>query len=172
MRYFWLFIYKIFCAHLPATDGRLYSRWIRKFRSGVASHLFDSCGKNANIEKGADFGSGESFTIGNDSGFGINCKVRGPLSVGDYVMMGPDVIIFTSAHNTSSTDVPMCKQGDVEKKPVRIGNDVWIGARVIIMAGVTIGNGCIIGAGAVITKDVPDYAVVGGVPARIIKYRK
>lgn len=55
---------------------------------------------------------------------------------------------------------------------VVIGNDVWIGMRVIIMPGVTIGNGVVIGAGAVVTKDVPDYAVVGGVPARIIKFRK
>lgn len=55
---------------------------------------------------------------------------------------------------------------------VVIGNDVWIGMRSIIMPGVTIGNGVVIGAGTVVTKDVPDYAIVGGVPARIIKFRK
>ena len=55
---------------------------------------------------------------------------------------------------------------------VIIGNDVWIGMRVIIMPGIKVGNGVVIGAGAVVTKDVPDYAVVGGVPARIIKFRK
>ena len=55
---------------------------------------------------------------------------------------------------------------------VTIGNDVWIGMRSIIMPGVTIGNGAVIGAGAVVTKDVPDYAIVGGVPAKVIKYRK
>ncbi len=54
---------------------------------------------------------------------------------------------------------------------LKIGNDVWIGANVLILDGVTIGNGAIIAAGAVVTKDVPPYAVVGGVPAKIIKYR-
>ena len=61
--------------------------------------------------------------------------------------------------------------GCIASKKTTIGNDVWIGSNAIIIAGVKIGNGAIIGAGAVVTKDVPDYAVVGGVPARIIKYR-
>lgn len=56
--------------------------------------------------------------------------------------------------------------------PVTIGNDVWIGMRSIIMPGVNIGDGSVIGAGAVVTKDVPAYAIVGGVPAKVIKYRK
>ena len=65
----------------------------------------------------------------------------------------------------------MGKQG-MREAEVIIGNDVWIGMRSIIMPGVKIGDGAVIGAGAVVTKDVPDYAIVGGVPARIIKYRK
>ena len=56
-------------------------------------------------------------------------------------------------------------------KPVIIGDDVWIGGRVIILPGVTIGNGAIVGAGAVVTRDVPEYAIVGGVPAKVIKMR-
>ena len=87
-------------------------------------------------------------------------------------MMGPDVCIMTSSHSTMRTDAPMNKQSHLPKRKVVIGDDVWIGRRVIILPGITVGKGSIIGAGAVVTKDVPEYAVVAGVPAKVIKYRK
>ncbi len=173
MRFFWLFLYLTFLQHLPATDGRYpLSKMVRRMRSSVGKRLFDNCGINVNIEKGANFGSGKGISIGNNSGLGINCKVRGPLRVGDDVMMGPDVMIFTSNHETSRIDTPMRLQGSAKIKPVTIGDDVWIGARVIILPGVTIGQGAILAANAVVTKDVPEYAVVGGNPAKLIKFRK
>lgn len=86
-------------------------------------------------------------------------------------MIGPDVVILTRTHSIDRVDVPMIEQGFWTGK-VTIGNDVWIGMRSVIMPGVNIGNGAVVGAGAVVTKDVPDYAIVGGVPARVIKYRK
>lgn len=173
MRYFWLLLYLLIFKHLPSTDSKIGVRCgFKKLRAMAGRHLLDYCGKNVNIEKGANFGLGTGISLGDNSGLGIDCNVRGPLTIGDNVMMGPEVVIMTGDHNTQRTDIPMCEQGFPEDKPVHIGNDVWIGYRVIILPGVTIGNGVIIGAGAVVTKDVPDYAVVGGVPARIIKYRK
>ena len=86
-------------------------------------------------------------------------------------MMGPNVTILTHTHNIERTDIPMGQQG-MRGAEVVIGNDVWIGMRVIIMPGVKVGDGAVIGAGAVVTKDVPAFTVVGGVPAKIIKYRK
>lgn len=80
--------------------------------------------------------------------------------------------IMTSIHNTERTAIPMFQQGHLPKRKVTICDDVWIGARVIILPGVTIGTGSIIGAGAIVTKDVPEYAVVAGTPAKVIKYRK
>lgn len=172
-RLFCLIIYKLFLVWLPSSNNGLkVSKLIRKIRSLVAGGCFDGHGKNINVEKGADFGKGEGIIIGDNSGLGVNCDVRGPLDIGENVMMGPDVCIMTAVHNTERTDIPMCQQGHLPQKRVRIGNDVWIGARVIILPGVTVGSGSIIGAGAVVTKDVPEFAVVAGVPAKILKYRK
>ena len=86
-------------------------------------------------------------------------------------MMGPEVIIYTSGHKFDRLDISMMDQGFTDVNPVTIGNDVWLGRRVIIMPGVTIGDGCVIGAGAVVTKDIPAYSVAVGVPARVIKSR-
>lgn len=168
-----LLIYKSFLVWLPSSNNSFFvSRWIRKIRSGVAGGCFDKHGRNINIEKNADFGKGNGIVIGDNSGLGVDCIVRGPLDIGANVMMGPDVRIMTVKHNTSRTDIPMNRQGHFPKQKVTIGDDVWIGARVVILPGITVGSGSIIGAGAVVTKDVPEYAVVAGVPAKVIKYRK
>ena len=168
-----LLIYKTCLVWLPSTDNSLpISKVIRKIRGGIASNCFDKHGSNINIEKGANFGKGNGIEIGDNSGIGVNCHVRGPLQIGKDVMMGPDCMVMTSTHNTERTDISMCLQGFLAKRKVTICDDVWIGARVIILPGITIGKGAIIGAGAVVTKDVPEYAVVAGVPAKVIKYRK
>lgn len=119
----------------------------------------------------ADFGTGTGISIGDNSGLGIRCRVRGPLCIGNDVMMGPDVVILRGGHGYKEINIPMNQQPVPEAQQTQIGNDVWIGTRVIIMPGVKIGNGVIIGAGVVVTKNVPDYAIVGGVPAKIISYR-
>lgn len=168
-----LLIYKMFLVWLPSTNNTLFlSKIIRKLRSMVACGCFDHHGKNINIEKGANFGRGIGISIGDNSGIGVNCVVRGPLMMGSDIMMGPNVRIMTGKHNTARTDIPMRLQGFLPNQQVTINDDVWIGDGAIIMPGVTIGKGSIIGAGAVVTKDVPEYSVVAGVPAKVIKYRK
>lgn len=86
-------------------------------------------------------------------------------------MMGPQITIITENHRFDGLEVPMALQGQAESKPVVIEDDVWVGARAIILPGVTIGAHSIVGAGSVVTKDVPPWTVVGGNPARIIKVR-
>lgn len=170
MRLFALFFYYCFARYLPSSTNR-YFKWCRSIRRFCCRLIFDHVGCEVNVEKGAYFGDGKGIKIGNYSGIGVNCSVRGPLTIGDNVMMGPEVVILTHTHKYDKLNVPMSEQGSVVK-PVTIGNDVWIGMRSIIMPGVNVGNGVIIGANAVVTKDVPDYSIVGGVPATILKYRK
>jgi maltose O-acetyltransferase len=113
------------------------------------------------------------FAPFNSSGYG-NLYFANPVDtviIGDNVMMGPEVVFYTTRHNNSRTDIPMNMQGIETGIPIVIGNDVWIGRRAIILPGVTIGDGCIIGAGAVVTKSFPPYSVIGGVPAKIVKNR-
>ncbi len=93
-----------------------------------------------------------------------------PLTLGDNVMVGPNVVMDTSRHNSARTDLPMQDQG-LSFAAISVGDDVWIGANAVVTCGVSIGRGAIVGAGAVVTRDVPDFAVVGGVPATIIRMR-
>ena len=173
MRYFWLLLYLAFARWLPATDNAMPGMTIvRRLRSAIGRRCLDSAGCNVNIEHMADFGVGIGISLGNNSGIGLRCRVRGPLAIADDVMMGPEVIILGGGHRFDRTDLPMRLQGSPSPSKTRINNDVWIGARAIIMPGVEIGQGSIIGSGAVVTKDVPPYSIVGGVPAKVIKYRK
>lgn len=159
-------LYIYFGRHLPSSVNSGFSKRIRYL---LAKGFLEQCGRNVNIEHGAQFDS--SLKIGSNSGIGINCVCGGLASVGENVMMGPECVMLPHFHAFDRLDIPMCEQGFQPAKPIRIGNDVWIGTRVIIMPGITIGDHSIIGAGAVVTKDVPEYAIVGGCPAKIIRMR-
>ena len=165
-----LFLYYFFARHLPQSDAP-YSFFAKSIRAYLCKFIFKSTGNGINVEHGAYFANGRDIEIGNNSGLGIHCRVLGPICIGNDVMMGPDVIIITQNHNCTRTDIPMNIQGSLTAKRVVVGDDVWIGARVIILPGVCIGNGSIIGSSAVVTKDVPPYSIIGGNPARILKSR-
>ena len=138
----------------------------------LCKHIFKKCGKHVNIERKAFFASGIDIEIGDYSGIGINAHIPNGTIIGDYVMMGPNCFILDVNHKVSDVDTPMCFQGHVSKKITRIGNDVWIGRDVHMTPGRTIADGSIIAMGAVLTKDFPPYSIVGGNPAKLIKYRK
>jgi acetyltransferase-like isoleucine patch superfamily enzyme len=86
--------------------------------------------------------------------------------IGDRVQAGPNVSIYSAGHETSVLSRIKCVEWGL---PVRIGDDCWIGGNVIILPGVTIGKGCTIGAGSVVTKDVPEYSVAIGSPAKVVR---
>jgi len=90
--------------------------------------------------------------------------------IGDFVRIGPHVSFIASNRRYEKRDIPILKQG-ITEKGITIGNDVWIGSGATILDGVNVGDGVVVAAGAVVTKDVPPYSIVGGVPARIIGER-
>lgn len=139
--------------------------YIRRF---AGKCMFDYCGKNVDIGRKISFSS--HFSLGDRSSIGDNAYILGNVSIGNDVMTAANCAFIASNHNTNRTDIPMNRQGGCDA-PITIGNDVWICYGSTVCAGVHIGNGSIIAAGSVVTKDVPDFAVVGGIPARIIKMR-
>lgn len=160
---------KLYCCFAINLKSSVQSTRAMKIRYYFGSRFIERCGKGVNFEHGAQFNP--DLHIGDNSGVGKNCVVSGETYIGNHVMMGPDCILYSYSHAHDRIDIPMDEQGFEQPTPIHIGDDVWIGARVIILPGVNIGSHCIIGAGSVVTKDVPDYAIVGGAPAKIIRMR-
>lgn len=161
-------LYNAIAKRMPLSDSRvnLGSKSLRGFCGKL---ILKHCGTNVNIEKGAQFSS--EVSLGDNSGIGVNALISSHVTIGNDVMMGPECMIFTSNHGMDRLDIPMWKQKHSEPRPVVIGNDVWIGARVIILPGVHIGDGSVIGAGSVVTKDVEACSIVAGNPAKLIRKR-
>lgn len=99
--------------------------------------------------------------------------------IGNYCSIGPECVFMTGGEHRYDglstypmrTKLGLCANESITAGPIVLEDDVWLGMRVLVMSGVTIGRGAVVAAGAVVTKDVPAYAIVGGVPAKVIKYR-
>ena len=106
--------------------------------------------------------------IGDHTRIGIHNTIIGPVTIGNHVNLAQGITVTALNHNFDDTKKRIDEQG-IATKPVVISDDVWIGANAVILPGVTIGRHVVVAAGAVVTKDVPDNTIVGGVPATIIK---
>lgn len=147
-----------------------------RFRAKIYTyHAYKKCGKvgdslraNGRIE-----GLSSRIKIGSNCNFndGANFLGTGEVVINDYFHSGMGLTIISSNHEFDrGTEIPYSR-GSTFNKKVNIGEFVWCGHNVTIMPGVNIGEGVVIAAGSVVTKSVPNFAVVGGVPAKIIKYR-
>lgn len=130
--------------------------------------IFGSTGERVSVQANFNCDNGQNIHVGEDflSNYNLTILDIAPVTIGHNVMIGPNVDIYTVNHPmTASGRKAYMAQG----VPVTIGNDVWIGGKVSIMPGVTIGNNVVIAAGAVVTTDIADNTLVGGVPAKPIK---
>lgn len=140
----------------------------RKERNKLLYELMPNASKGLWIEPPFYCDYGYNIYTGKNVFFNFNCCILDVtrVDIGDHVLVGPNVQIYTATH---PLDAKTRNSWLESAKPVRIGNDVWIGGGAIICPGVSIGNGVVIGAGAVVTRSVPDNVVIGGNPAKIIK---
>lgn len=131
----------------------------RKFSLGTKSVIESYCCINNAVG---------DVLIGNHTRIGIHNTIIGPVTIGNHVNLAQGITVTALNHNFKDTTLRIDEQG-ISTNPVVIGDDVWIGANAVILPGVTIGRHVVVAAGAVVTKDVRDNCVVGGVPAKVLK---
>ena len=171
-RNIFLAIYYGLATHLPGSYTPGVGGLCNAIRIICVRNIFRKCGRVTTIDRHAYFGNGSEVEIGDRSGLGRDCVLPRNIKIGSCVMMAPEVHVVSDNHRFDRTDIPMCDQGSLtEHAPTIIGDDVWIGVRAILTPGHSVGTGAVIGAGAVVTHDVPPYAIVGGNPARVIRLR-
>ena len=137
-------------------------------RREILRKLLGKTGKEFLIEQPFYCDYGYNIEIGKNFYSNVNCVILDGAKVkfGDNVFVAPNCGFYTAGH---PLDVKQRTAGLEYAKPITIGNNVWIGAQVCVMPGVTIGDNCVIGGGSVVTKDIPAYSVAAGNPARIIR---
>jgi maltose O-acetyltransferase len=139
-------------------------------RAWMCRGFLASAGKGINVESGVFVANGRHVSLGSGSGFGTGSRVYGA-NIGVNVIVGPHVVFLKDNHQYDDPRVPIQSQGLTEIALPIVEDWAWIGERAIILPGRRIGKGAIVGAGAVVTRDVPEYEIVGGNPASTIGQR-
>lgn len=158
------FLTRFYCPFLPSKGKGLLKR------GSIYAKLLKHSGKNLKISSGVNFFSPENVKVGKDVFIGFSSYLgAGEITLEDEVVIGPFCSITAGNHLFKNGSVI---GGGYEFGKIVIGKGSWLCAHVCVTSGVTIGKGCLISAGSVVTKDVPDFTVVGGVPAKYIKNNK
>ncbi|KAK5953668.1 hypothetical protein OHC33_004935 [Knufia fluminis] len=152
----------------PQNDPKADFRHLIEARSEMLKEILGSVGAETLIEPPFTFDYGCNIKVGERFYANFNCCILdcGLVEIGDRTFFGPGVGIYAATHEV---DVQSRRDNIEFAKPVRIGADCWIGANAVILPGVTIGKGCTIGASSVVTRDIPDWSVAMGSPARVVK---
>lgn len=170
--FFYLALYYGFFQFFPTEIPFHIGKSVRRF---FLKSVFREYGTHSTVGYRVFIGLGYDISIGSYSWIGSKVKIfgiggGGKVKIGNNVIISPEVTIITTEHNYENPEIPIFSQA-MKKSAVVIEDNAYIGYHVIILPGVTIGKGAIVGAGAVVTRDVPEYTVEGGVPARVIKKR-
>lgn len=150
---------------IPAENSQLRKELLEK--------LFGFCGENARVNQPIYVDYGSNISLGANSLINMNCTLldTGKIEIGDNTLLAPDVKIYTAIHPINPKERFM-EEGKIctSTKPVKIGNNVWIGGNCTILPGIEIGDNSVIGAGSVVTKSIPKNAVAYGNPCCVVRY--
>lgn len=151
-------------------------RAVRRAKMAALRGLFERHGRRFWFDPDGTY-SYQNISVGDEVSLGLGCVIlaaKSKVRIGSHVMFGPNVTLVGGGHNMSGIGHPMTaahEKTGYEDLGVTIEDDVWVGAGALVLRGVTVHRGAVIAAGSVVTKSVPPYAVVGGNPARVIKFR-
>lgn len=154
------------------------TKFVKKVRNNIKTYLYGyklingakSIGKNFICRGSCSCSKSKSVTIGNNCQFnGVHISGNGKVTFGNYVSCGVEILIISQNHNYEGEKIPYDET--YIYKDIEIGNFVWLGSRVMILPGTKIGEGAIIQGGAVVHGEIPPYAIAGGNPAKVFKYR-
>ena len=165
-------VYLLYYALISKLPHSRYGRLFNVLRVWYASRIMKVMAgdRSSFLEHGVYLSGPGNVCIGRHCHINENVFIQGA-TIGACVMIAPGVSILSVQHKTVRVDVPMIEQGAEESHPAIIEDDVWIGRNAVVMPGIRIRRGSVVGAGAVVTRDVPENAVVGGVPAKVIRIR-
>ena len=150
--------------------GRCLEKWDRfstRCRQTLLMNQLAECGKDVLLARGVRILFPQKVTIGDCSQIGENAflSAGGKIRIGRWCQIANHVIMASGNHNLNGE----LYYDNVSYKDIHLGDNVWIGSGAILLGGITVGSHAVIGAGAVVTRDIPEYAVAVGVPARVIR---
>ncbi len=162
LAYFWFTF--VMCATAVLSDVSIMLR----FRGWLVRPCFKACGRRFEIASGVRINFTTRMSIGDDVYIAPGCWINahGGVTLDDQVMLGPYTVLVTTEHARANDSY---RFGHTESLPIHLGRGSWTAAHVVVIKGVRIGRGVLAAAGAVVTKDVPDNCVVGGVPAKVLR---
>lgn len=166
-----LLMYYGFAQYLPNSYSKILGNISNNIRVFLCKQIFKKCGNIRTINRKVNFGSGRDFEMGDDSGIGEQTQLPPDTIIGKNVMVSRFVFVLHRNHEFARTDIPIINQGFKPFKKTIIEDDCWIGLGCYLTPGRHIKKGTIIAMGSVLTKDFPEYSIVGGNPAKLIKSR-
>lgn len=156
----------------PGAVMRVLKEWLKALRVWVMLHVkYRGCRVGKGFHMGASVSIGSGLVAGDYVYIGPHSQLPPHVHIGNYSSLSAHVAIVGSDHNYNKPGVPIVFSGRPPSQVTTIGQDVLIGHGAILLRGVSIGNGAVVGAGAIVTKDVPPYVIVVGVPAKVLRYR-